>query len=258
LTQKPQQSAAAADMSGKVAVVLAGCGVYDGTEVHEAAAVCSALTRVGKIPVFYAPSQKHYDEVNHQNADPTNETDRNVLVESARIARGKVQSISALTADDADALIIPGGFGAAKNLCNFAHQGVETADLKANEDVAAAINSFKDAGKPIGMCCIAPVLAAMVLCDKESGKSVKVTLGRTQPTADETDSGISWPATPMVSDKVKELGGEVEEVGVEEFIVDEENKLFTTPAFMCEGAAFHQVHDGIENMIKALVESISP
>jgi len=240
--------------SGKVAVVLSGCGVYDGTEVHEAAAVCSALTRQGKKVVFYAPSKDQYQEINHTNGGNTTPGERNVLVESARIARGKVNALDTLTVDDYEALVIPGGFGAAKNLCTYAVS--ETPEV--DPDLRTVLNSFREAGKPIAMCCIAPILAAMVLCSKDEGKSVKLTLGRREASEAEAEAGMSWPYSSSAMDKAADMGATVEEAGVEDFVVDEENRVFTTPAFMCDGAPFHLVHDGIEKMVKAMTESLAP
>lgn len=231
-----------------VGVVLSGCGVYDGTEVHEAAAVCSALTRAGKTPVFYAPSMKLYHEINHVRGTDNPDSDRNVLVESGRIARGKVLELSELTSNDVEALVFPGGFGAAKNLSTF---GVSD-QPEVNEDVARVLREFNEAGKPIGMMCIAPVLAAMVF-SRDDGKAVKLTLGRRERSEGEEGS---WPFASAL-DKVAEMSQAVElvEAGVDEVVVDEDNKLFTTPAFMYDGK-FHQIHDGVAKMIQSLVESI--
>ena len=107
-------------MTDKIAVILSGCGVYDGSEVHEASAACSAISRAGKKAVFYAPDKDQYHMVNHVTSEDDKETKRNVLVESGRIARGTVLPLAELNTEDIDAIIIPGGFGAAKNLCSFA------------------------------------------------------------------------------------------------------------------------------------------
>ena len=119
--------------------------------------------------------------------------------------------------------------------------------------MASALTAYSEAGKPIAMCGVAPILAAMVLCD--DSKSLKMTLGRREATEAESEAGMSWPYAPTV-DKAEEMGAQIEEVGVDQFVVDEDSRLFTTPAFMCDGAPFHMVHDGVESMITAMVESL--
>ncbi|ETE61896.1 Periodic tryptophan protein 2-like protein, partial [Ophiophagus hannah] len=168
--------------------VLSGCGVYDGTEIHEAAA--------------------------------------NVLTESARIARGKITDLARLTARDYDAVVFPGGFGAAKNLSTFS---VDGKDCKVNKDVERVLKDFHKSGKPIGLCCISPVLAAKVLPGTE------VTVGQEQ------EQGGKWPHASTAG-AIKAMGGKHSHV-------DNTNKIVTTPAFMCE-TEFHHIFDGIGAMIK--------
>ena len=79
------------------------------------------------------------------------------MEESARIARGNVKDLNELDFHDFDALIIPGGFGAAKNLSDF---GIVGDKMKVSDDVAKVLNDFKDSKKVIGLACIAPILAA--------------------------------------------------------------------------------------------------
>ena len=146
---------AAAAAAPKVGVLLAGAGVYDGSEVHEASAVLVHLSRAAAEVSIYAPDWDQMHVIDHTKGEAAAET-RNVLAESARIARGAIAPLSALDAADHDALIVPGGFGAAKNLCDFAVAG---ADMAVRPEVEAALRAFHAAGKPIGLCCIAPVLA---------------------------------------------------------------------------------------------------
>ncbi|KAF5905882.1 ES1 protein, mitochondrial-like, partial [Clarias magur] len=145
-------------MAKRVAVVLAGCGVFDGTEIHEASAVLVHLSRNGASVKIFAPSIAQMHVVDHVKGTPTEET-RNVLVESARLARGDIQDLSELSVKDFDAIIFPGGFGVAKNLCSWAVQGK---DCSVNEQVKAVLQAFHAEKKPIGLCCISPVLAAKV------------------------------------------------------------------------------------------------
>merc|ERR1719461_1424579 len=150
-------------LNSKIAVVLSGCGVSDGTEVHEAAAALAALTRAGAEIEMFAPDGDQHDVVDHTNGGPMEEQKRSVMLESARIARGAVQPLSQLTVDGADAVVIPGGFGAAKNLSDFAFKG---ADMTVNGEMERVLKDFHSAGKPLALCCISPIIAAKVLGEK--------------------------------------------------------------------------------------------
>uniref|UniRef100_A0A9J8BF46 Zgc:162944 n=1 Tax=Cyprinus carpio carpio TaxID=630221 RepID=A0A9J8BF46_CYPCA len=145
-------------MGKRVAVVLAGCGVFDGSEIHEASAVLVHLSRQQATVKIFAPNTDQMHVVDHLKGSPTEEK-RNVLVESARLARGDIQDLSELDVKDLDAIIFPGGFGAAKNLCSWA---VEGKDCAVNEQVETVLKAFHAEKKPIGLCCISPVLAAKV------------------------------------------------------------------------------------------------
>jgi enhancing lycopene biosynthesis protein 2 len=223
-------------MSKNVAVVLSGCGVYDGTEVHEASAICVGLSRAGFKAIFYAPDKTMHHEVNHNTVENA-ETIRNVLTESARIARGKVLPLEDLTVDKAIAVIIPGGFGAAKNLSNFATGGDP---LEVEAEVKRVILEFHSAGKPIGLCCIAPILAAVVLGDK----GIKITLGS-------KGSEEDWPYSETIK-KATDLGCKVVDCSVDEVCEDSENKIVTTPAYMFNGE-FYQIHDGVVRMVERVL-----
>ncbi len=228
-------------MSGRVGVILSGCGVFDGTEVHEVAAVCAAITRNGKTPVFFAPDKGLFHEVNHINGE-AGESARNCLVEAGRIARGKVLAIADLKADDSDleAIVFPGGFGVAKNLSDFAVSTDPTVDA----EVARVIREFHSAKKPMAFCCIAPVLPALALA-KADGLKVRLTLGK---------KGDKWPYGGTI-DKAVEWGADVVEAEVGEVCVDEENRIVTSPAFMYDGL-FHEVQDGIGAMVDQLVNMV--
>ena len=159
----------------KVGVVLSGCGVFDGSEIHEAVLTLLALDRRGAEVVCMAPASDQTHVVDHVRGDVSAGERRNVLVESARIARGAILDISGVRAADLDALVLPGGYGAAKNLSSYAFDGPK---CKVHPDVAKAIKDMHACGKPIGALCIAPVLVAKVL-----GK-VSLTIGDDQATAD--------------------------------------------------------------------------
>ncbi|NWI97629.1 GAL3B protein, partial [Pitta sordida] len=230
--------------SARVAVVLSGCGVYDGTEIHEASAVLVHLSRGGAEVHMYAPDVPQMHVIDHSKGQPAEAESRNVLVESARIARGKIASLAKLTTADHDAVIFPGGFGAAKNLSTFA---VDGKDCKVNKEVERVLKDFHKAGKPIGLCCISPVLAAKVLSGAE------VTVGH------EEEEGGKWPYAGTAG-AIKELGAKhcVKEAvpsltPLYEAHVDTKNKVVTTPAFMCE-TELHNIFDGIGAMVKNVLK----
>jgi len=223
----------------KIAVVLSGCGVYDGTEVHEVAAALAAITRNGAEPVMFAPDKKQAHVIDH-TAGAEMDQERNVLKESARIARGAISSLGDLKAGDVSALVVPGGFGAAKNLSDFGFKGAE---MTVDPEMERVLSEFHAAGKPLALCCIAPILAAKVL-----GKSgVKLTLGNCGSEAD-------WPYQGSI-EAAKSFGANMELKNVEEVCVDEKNKIVTTPAFMYNGQ-FHQIQEGVAKMVDSLVKLI--
>lgn len=194
-------------MSKKIAVILAGCGVYDGSEIHESVLTLLRLSQQGVQVQCFAPDIAQHHVINHLTGEEMAES-RNVLVEAARIARGNVRDVRELLAADFDALLIPGGFGVAKNLSDFAFKG-DAAHVQ--PDVLAAAQSFAQASKPIGLICIAPALAAAIY-----GNGVQCTIG--------TD--------PDVSGVLNRMGAEHVNCGVADIVVDSARKLVTTPAYM--------------------------
>ncbi|NXA12867.1 GAL3A protein, partial [Sapayoa aenigma] len=221
-------------MGKRVAVVLAGCGVYDGTEIHEASAVLVHLSREGAQAEVFAPNIPQMHVVDHVKGQPMPEQ-RNVLVESARIARGNIKDLAQLDVKGMDALIIPGGFGVAKNLSTWATQGKNCSISREVEDV---LREFHAAQKPIGLCCISPVLAAKLF------PGCEVTVGHDT----ECDQ---WPYA-KTAESMKELGCKHVNKQVTEIHVDTRNRLVTTSAFMCNGS-IHDIHDGIGNMVREVV-----
>ncbi|XP_076975249.1 glutamine amidotransferase-like class 1 domain-containing protein 3, mitochondrial [Tamandua tetradactyla] len=221
----------------RVALVLSGCGVFDGTEIHEASAVLVHLSRAGADVEIFAPDVAQMHVIDHAKGQPSESETRNVLAESARIARGKITDLAKLRAANHDAAIFPGGFGAAKNLSTFA---VDGKDCKVNADVERVLKEFHRAGKPIGLCCIAPILAAKVL------RGVEVTVGHEQ------EEGGKWPYAGT-ADTIRALGAKHCAREVTEAHVDQKNRVVTTPAFMCE-TALHHIHDGIGAMVRKVLE----
>lgn len=207
----------------RVAVVLSGCGFLDGAEIHESVLTLLALDRAGTEVTCFAPDQAQAHVVNHFTGQPTTES-RNVLTESARIARGKIQPLSQADAALFDALIVPGGFGAAKNLSNFAFEGVE---CKVNQDLTRLVQAMHKAGKPMGFICIAPALVPKML-----DVPVRLTIGNDIDTAEIIDA----------------MGAEHVTCPVDDIVVDEEQKIVTTPAYML-AESIGEAAQGIEKLV---------
>jgi len=218
-------------MKKRIGVVLSGCGVYDGSEIHEAVFTLLAIDKNGAEAICMAPN-KEFPAVNHMNGSPMGEK-RNALLESARIARGKIRCLKEIKAADLDAVVFPGGFGAAKNLCNFAEKG---AGAEIHPEVARILKEMAAANKPICAICIAPALVAATL-----GKEFKpkLTIGNDAGTAESINAtGSKHMVCPVT-----------------EFIVDRENKIVSTPAYML-AQRISEVADGIEKAIKATIDLI--
>ena len=212
----------------QVAVVLSGCGVYDGAEVNEAVLTLLCLEQQGAQYQIFAPDVQQLHVINHLTGEVAEGESRNVLVEAARIARGNIRPLQELNADNFDALIVPGGFGAAKNLCNFATAGTDMQVLAGFLTVAQA---FHKREKPIGLICIAPVMAAAIC-----GEGTHCTIGNDSETADAIDA----------------MGGKHLECPVSEARVDRERKMVTTPAYMLAGKV-SEAYAGISACVKEVL-----
>lgn len=212
----------------KIGVLFSGCGVYDGVEIQEAVITLLAVDRNGAQAVCMAPDILQHHVVNHLNEQVSDEK-RNVLVESARITRGNIKDIKTVNASDLDGLIIPGGFGAAKNLTNFAFKGK---DADVNPDVARIVRDMSDAGKPVGAICISPAILTKILEDK----SPEVTIGNDLGTIE----------------TIEEIGGIHHICAVDQIHVDRANNIFTTPAYML-GPGIKEVASGIEKLVAAVL-----
>lgn len=213
----------------KFAVILAGCGVYDGAEIHEAVLTLLAIDQMGAASQCFAPDIVQYHVINHLTGEEMNEQ-RNVLIESARIARGNILPLSELNAADFDALIFPGGFGAAKNLCNWAQAGD---DCEVYPDVERAVSEMHKLGKPIGAMCIAPVILASLL------KDIPLTTGN----------------DPASASFIENRGNQYIETTHGEVVVDETNKLFTTPCYMLD-ASISEIMTGTRNLVERMLKSL--
>ncbi|MBK5006652.1 isoprenoid biosynthesis glyoxalase ElbB [Pseudomonas sp. S32] len=215
-------------MTKKVAVILSGCGVYDGAEIHESVITLLRLDQRGAQVQCFAPDIAQLHVINHLTGEEMPES-RNVLVESARIARGEVNDIREAKAEDFDALIVPGGFGAAKNLSTFAADG---ADCSVNADVLALAEAFAAACKPVGLICISPALAAKIY-----GPGVVCTIGTDADTAA----------------AVVKMGGTHEECDVHDIVEDVQRKLVTTPAYM-SAKTISDAAGGIYKLVDRVLE----
>lgn len=212
----------------KVAVILSGCGVYDGAEIHESVITLLRLDQRGAKVQCFAPNIAQHHVINHLTGEEMPES-RNVLVESARIARGDIKDISEANVEAFDALIVPGGFGAAKNLSNFAFKGTECA---VQPEVLALAEAFAEAAKPIGLMCISPAIAAKIY-----GPGVICTIGKDADTA----AAIS------------KMGGEHKECDVSEIVEDSARKLVSTPAYMLANT-ISEAASGINKMVDRVLE----
>jgi enhancing lycopene biosynthesis protein 2 len=214
-----------------IGVLLSGCGVYDGSEIHEAVITLLALDRAGATIICMAPDAAQHDVINHLSGKPMAET-RNVLVESARIARGNIKNIADVKAGDIDALIIPGGFGAAKNLSDFAVKGKDAA---VHPHVQRLLTEMAAAKKPIGAICIAPATLTRAL----GNHAPEVTIGNDVGTAG----------------AIEAMGGKHKTCTVDMIHVDAKNRLVTTPAYML-GPGIKDVAVGIEKLVKKILEML--
>ncbi|MCM2972297.1 MULTISPECIES: isoprenoid biosynthesis glyoxalase ElbB [Larsenimonas] len=195
-------------MNKNVAVVLAGCGYLDGSEIYETTLTLLRLDQL-KIPfTCFAPDIEQHDVIDHRTEQAMQGETRNVLTESARLARGNIEALDALDPEQFDAIIVPGGFGAAKNLCDFAISGDSITVLP---ELVEKVRPFFEAKKPIGLMCIAPVMVPKML----SG-SVPVTIG--------DDASIAGAISSM--------GGLHRSCSVDNIVVDHEHRVVTTPAYL--------------------------
>lgn len=211
----------------KFAVLLSGCGVFDGAEIHEATLSLLAIVKQGGTYEIFAPDIKQHHVINHITGEEMDEN-RNVLVESARIARGQIRDLKQFNPASFDGLLLPGGFGAAKNLSSWAFEGADASILPEVEEAITGMVALK---KPVGALCISPVILAKVL-----GK-VHLTIGSDEGTIDALESlGVNHVYTTH---------GEV--------VVDPDHLLVSTPCYMLD-ATIDQIADGANNLVDAMIK----
>ena len=211
----------------KFAVLLSGCGVFDGAEIHEATLSLLAIVNQGGSYEIFAPDINQHHVINHITGEEMDET-RNVLVESARIARGKIRDLKQFNPASFDGLLLPGGFGAAKNLSTWAFEGADASVLPEVEEAISGMHALK---KPVGALCISPVILAKLL-----GK-VHLTIGDDENTIDAIES--------LGANHVYTTHGEV--------VVDPDHKLVTTPCYMLD-ATIDQIAEGANNLVDAMIK----
>jgi enhancing lycopene biosynthesis protein 2 len=214
----------------KIGVLLSGCGVNDGSEIHEATLTLYFLDKQGAEIVYMAPDKDQLDVINHVTESPMAEK-RNVLLESARIARGNIVDVKTVKSDAIDGIILPGGFGAAKNLCTFATDGP---DCRVDENVARLLRELQGKKKPIGALCIAPALIARLFGPE---LAPELTIGN----------------DPATAAALQKMGAKHKNAKVDEIVVDEKNRIVTTPCYML-GPGIKEVGAGVEKLVAKIMD----
>jgi enhancing lycopene biosynthesis protein 2 len=216
-----------------VGVLLSGCGVYDGAEIHESVLTLLALDQAGARIMCCAPNIEQSAVIDHRTQRPVSET-RNVLTEAARIARGEIRDLAEVRADDLQALIVPGGYGAAINLSNFAQAGAE---CSVNPDVERLVGECLAARKPVGALCIAPTVVARIAAKR--GISVRLTIGN----------------DPDTAEKIAGMGCTHEQQPATGITVDSDHMVVSTPAYMV-GSGPAEVFEGIRKLVGKVLEMV--
>lgn len=214
----------------RIGVLLAGCGVMDGSEIHEATLTLYFLDQQGAEAICMAPNKDQLDVVDHNAGTPVAEK-RNVLIEAARIARGKIADVASIKADALDAIIIPGGFGAAKNLCTFAKDGPS---CRVDANVAKLLQEMHRKNKPIGALCIAPTVLARLFGEEFAPE---MTIG--------TDAGTA--------SALEKMGARHTRATVDEIVTDRKNKIVTTPCYML-AQSIKEVGNGVQKLVAKILE----
>ena len=218
----------------KVGVVLSGCGHQDGSEIQEAVFTLLALSKADAEVIIMAPDMDQFHVINHLNGQEEISESRNILVESARIARGKIVDVASVSGHQLDALIFPGGTGMAKNIIDYSMAGINCTVIS---DVQRLVVEILEADKPLGAICIAPVMVAKIL--EYLGRSGTVTGG----------------FNVEINNDIKAMGINTKEIGAKEIVVDQENKIVTTPAYV-EAKSMNEAFIGIEKLVNKVLEMV--
>ena len=214
----------------KIGIVLSGCGVHDGSEIHETVITMLELDKAGAETIVIAPNIDQLHVINHATGEEMDDS-RNVLIESARISRGNIEDIAGITSKDLDALIFPGGFGVSKNLSDYAMAGTE---CSVNPDVLRLSREVHNDEKPIGVICISPAIMAKILVGE-----TELTIGFDEQTASDIDA----------------MGAKHVLCPVDEIVVDKEKKVVSTPAYM-EAKSIKEAASGIEKLVAEILKMI--
>lgn len=221
----------------KIGVLLSGCGVYDGAEIHESVLTLLAIEEIGATAVCISVNKDQHHVINHATGDEMKEM-RNILVESARIARGDIHDITKIAPADIDALVIPGGFGSAKNFTNWAFNGPDGDILP---EVKLLLVNMINVGNPVAALCVSPVVIAKAL--EGSGIHPNLTIGSDKEGSPYDIKGFS--------DGLEKTGMTTEMKTVKEILVDSENKIVTAPCYMMDASVLD-----IRNNVKSAVEAL--
>lgn len=225
----------------KIGILLSGSGVYDGTEIQEAVFTLLAVEQNGAQALFMAPNVDQMHVVNHLSGEGMNET-RNVLIESARIARGDIEDILNISANDIEALILPGGFGTAKNHTTWAVKGPSG---EINIEVKRLINEMIEANKPIVGLCMAPTTISKALAETEVNATL--TVGSTEERSPYDIKAIS--------EGMESIGSKIQMQGINGITIDKKNKIITAPCYMMEASAlevFNNIQQAVTQLMKWL------
>jgi enhancing lycopene biosynthesis protein 2 len=212
-----------------IAVILSGCGVYDGAEIHESVLTLLAIEQAGAKYRCFAPNINQHHVINHFTGQVMEQEQRNVLVESARISRGDTEDLTEFYIDEFDALIVPGGFGAAKNLSDFAINGEA---ITVNEQVLSVCQAFAKANKPAGYMCIAPVMIPLIY-----GKGARATIGH----------------DIAIAESLSSIGLVHQNCAVDDIVADDERKLVSTPAYML-ATSLVEAASGINKFVAKVIK----
>lgn len=213
----------------KIAVILSGCGVFDGSEIYESVLTLLRIAQQGNEYQCMAPDIEQLHVINHLTGEVAEGESRNVLLEAARLARGEIIDLATANPDDYDALIFPGGFGAAKNLCDFAVKG---ADARINADVKSFAQAIHKAGKPVGLICIAPAMTPLIF-----GEGATCTIGTDNDTAS----------------AIEAMGGKHQNCPVNDIVIDQERNIISTPAYMLAGS-ITEAASGINKLVDEVLQ----
>ena len=221
----------------KIGVLLSGCGVYDGVEIQEAVLTLLAIDEMGDEAVCIAVDANQHHVINHISGEELPET-RNMLIEAARISRGKIHNIRAIQPVDIDALVIPGGFGSAKNFSSWAFHGADGTILP---EVKLLIVNLINVGKPIAALCVSPVVLALAM----KNNSIPLTLSIGSTKEDSPYDILDF------QEGIKQTGAAIQDKNVREILIDHENKIVCAPGSMMD-ASIVDVRLNVQSALLAL------